>query len=338
MILAAEGSGGLVRRQRGAGPTVIDLFSGAGLFSLAFRHEGYRLEAAYEFDRVAAATYRLNFRDRVTVADLGALPPTGRCDVIAAGPPCQGFSSIGERREDDPRNLLCRVVPKWAAHCGAKVAVVENVAGFLQSHAWGLMAADFEKLGYEVKAWTLNARDFGVAQNRIRSFTICSRVGLPDLDVLRHSPARTVREAFADLPRYPAPEIQHFARTQSDYAMDRIRRIPPGGDIRDLVDTAPHLVPPSWYRTRGKVVDIWGRIPWNGVANTVRTGFLNPSRGRFLHPAEDRPITFREAARLQSLPDTFRFVGTPQQIARQIGNGVPFNLGRRVARAVKSLL
>lgn len=148
----------------------------------------------------------------------------------------------------------------------------------------------------------------------------------------------TVREAFAGLPAFPRQEIQHFTLPRSEFALKRIRLVPEGGDIRDVARKARHLVPPSWFRTRGKIIDIWGRMRWDDTAPTIRTGFLNPSRGRFLHPEEDRPISFREAARLQMVPDDFQFEGKAEQIARQIGNGVSVGVGRCMARAVRALV
>jgi DNA (cytosine-5)-methyltransferase 1 len=314
--------------------TVGDLFSGAGLLGYAFHIEGFELSHAFERDPVAAATHRRNLPGSVTVGDLLHTAPVGSYDVLIAGPPCQGFSSIGSRRSGDPRNGLCELIPTWATKTGARLVLVENVPSFLESMEWASMVRKFRRRGYSVRAWTLNARDFGVAQNRLRSFTIASLEDVPDLGALEKLPRATVRQAFRGLPKYPAWSIQHYAREQSAQSFERIRLVPPGGDVRHLADKHPHLVPPSWFRTNGKIVDIWGRLDWNGISNTLRTGFLNPSRGRFLHPTADRPISFREAARLQGLPDTFLFEGTPEQLARQIGNGVPIGLGRAVAQAI----
>ena len=324
-------------RQSPRGPKITDLFSGAGCFGLAFESEGARLQAAFEWDPVAVATHRRNFSGRIARADLGRMAPVGRADIIIAGPPCQGFSTIGARAGGDPRNSLCLRVPKWAVACHAKIAVVENVAAFAETEECAKMRRSFENAGYATTVWILNARDYGAAQNRVRSFTICTK-GIRPIPPPPLAHSATVRSAFAGLPRRPDVALGHFARPQSDQAMERMRLIPEGGDIRDLAEKAPHLVPPSWFKTGGKIVDIWGRLAWDGVSNTIRTGFLNPSRGRFLHPTANRPITFREAARLQTIPDWFLFEGTPEQLARQIGNGVPLALGRAVARQVLATL
>lgn len=318
--------------------TFVDLFAGAGFFGHGFSLEGFRQVGAYEMDAAAAAVNALNSKADVRVADLAKCKPQGRCDVLIAGPPCQGFSSMGRRRANDPRNALCMVIPEWAKVTKAGIVVVENVPLFLKSPSWFMMTAAFERLGYESAAWVLNARNYAVAQNRVRSITIYSKRGIPNLLTYRHPHGITVSDAFGGLPAYPLVALQHFSRPQSAFALNRIRRVPYGGDIRDIYRVAPNLVPPSWLKVKNKIIDIWGRLEWEGVSNTIRTGFLNPSRGRFLHPEEDRPITFREAARLQSVPDTFIFSGYAQDMARQIGNGVPVNLARAVARAVKELL
>ena len=193
-----------------------------------------------------------------------------------------------------------------------------------------------ENLGLTSLSWLVNARNFNVPQNRKRCIAIFSKIGLPAEPKFRAS-TMSVRQAFAGLPHFPDHSIQHYARIQSEACESRIRLVPRGGDIRDIAATKPLLVPPSWFKTKGKIVDIWGRLDWDGISNTIRTGFLHPSRGRFIHPVEHRPITFREAARLQTIPDIFLFEGGPEQLARQIGNAVPVNMGRAVAKRVKTL-
>ena len=321
---------------RGVKPRFIEIFSGAGLFGYAFKKEGFRPVAAYELDEAAAATYRRNVCKNMVVSDLSRRDPEGECDVILAGPPCVGFSSIRKSGSTDPRNALCLVIPRWATETKAKVVVVENVPQFLQSTPFQLFREEMEAIGFESTTWLVNARDYRVPQNRRRCIVVFSKIGLPNRPKAWARP-RTVWDAFNGLPTAPDPSIQHFARVQSPATDARIRLIPPGGDIRDLAASHPELVPPSWFKTNGKIVDIWGRLRWGDVSNTIRTGFLHPSRGRFLHPTEHRPITFREAARLQTIPDDFIFEGLPEQLARQIGNAVPFKMGCAIARSVREL-
>ena len=318
-------------------PRVIELFSGAGLFGYAFQAEGFQLSMAYERDPVAAATYARNLSDHVKICDLAKQRPEGSAEVIIAGPPCQGYSSLGTRDPNDPRNFLALIIPDWAEAVGASVVVVENVARFLKSSAWDQIGIRFKESGFEKHVWVIDAANYGAPQRRVRSFTVFSKIGRPNLEGYSSPTRRTVREAFAGLPPFPCQEIQHYTLPRSEFAMRRIRLVPEGGDIRDVARKARHLVPPSWFRTNGKIIDIWGRMRWDNAAPTIRTGFLNPSRGRFLHPSEHRPISFREGARLQMVPDEFQFEGTSEQIARQIGNGVSVGVGRAMARAVAAL-
>lgn len=326
------------RIPQSARPRVVELFAGAGLFGYAFREEGFQLSAAYERDPVAASTYARNLGYGIKVRDLATVRPEGKAEVLIAGPPCQGYSSLGKRDPTDPRNLLALVIPSWAAVLGAKVVVIENVALFLKSEVWNRIKASLEHAHYQMSFSIINAADFGAPQQRVRSFTVFSKKGSPHLESCLRTRSCTVREAFADLPPFPHREIQHYTLPRTEFALRRIRLVPAGGDIRDVARKARHLVPPSWFRTGGKIVDIWGRMIWDSTAPTIRAGFLNPSRGRFLHPVEDRPISFREAARLQMVPDGFLFNGGPGQIARQIGNGVPMGVGRSIARAVLAVV
>jgi len=287
---------------------------------------------------VAAETYRRNVGDHIDVADLRRVRPEERCDVLVAGPPCQGFSTLGKRNPADPRNRLSLHVADWARELRPKVVVVENVAAFLRSTVWESLYRRLRRVGYEVKTFTLNALDFGVPQVRMRSFTIASRVGFCDIRPLRNRRELTVREAWRGLPAEPNGRRNHYAPEPSALARARMAVIPPGGDKRDIIRNAPKLTPPSWWTLCCEVTDVWGRIHLDRPSNTLRTAFQNPSKGRYIHPTQDRVISLREAARLQSIPDDWMFVGLPTQIARQIGNSVPPVLGRAVARSVRECL
>ncbi len=324
--------------RRGQDLTVVDLFAGAGLLSGAFASEGFRVLRAVDADKVAAETYRRNLGDHVEVGDVTRVQPEGRCDVLIAGPPCQGFSTLGKRNPDDLRNQLSLQVAAWARELRPKVVVVENVAAFVQSPIWRSLHRRLRRAGYEVKAVTLNAFDFGVPQLRTRSFTIGSRVGFSEIRPVKKRFPRTVREAWRGLSSEPDGRRNHYAPQPSALARARMRVIPAGGDKRDVMRKAPQLTPPSWWALKCAVTDVWGRLRFDHPANTLRTAFQNPSKGRYIHPVQDRVISLREAARLQSIPDEWEFFGLPTQIARQIGNGVPPLLGRAVARAVRRCL
>ena len=145
----SEGTDRPSHRRPASRPNVVELFAGAGLFGFAFRAEGFHLSSAYEQDVIAASTYARNLGTHIRVCDLAKFRTEGRADVLVAGPPCQGFSSLGRRDPDDPRNNLGLIIPDWAAALRAPIVVVENVAAYLKSDAWWRIRARFEKAGYE---------------------------------------------------------------------------------------------------------------------------------------------------------------------------------------------
>ena len=219
----------------------------------------------------------------------------------------------------------------------SKIVVIENVPTFLNSKYWASLEATLVHLGYEVASEVLNAVDFGLPQRRRRCFAFASKIGLPRIGPPSSKKPTTVRQAWQGLPSEPSGLNGHVARRPSEIALARMKVIPPGGDKRDVLRVAPHLAPESWVKIGCEATDVWGRMRWDEPSNTLRTGLLNASKGRYIHPEQNRVITLREAARLQSIPDDWDFAGTPYQVARQIGNGVPPLLGRVVAKAVREV-
>ncbi|MGE3171537.1 MAG: DNA cytosine methyltransferase [Planctomycetota bacterium] len=326
------------RTRRSSGPTFVDLFAGAGLFSHAFKSEGYRLQRAIELNGDAAATCAQNHgADVVTHGDVARVRDLDPCDVLIAGPPCQGFSSLGTRRPDDPRNDLWRHITRQARTLNPQAVVIENVEPFLRTPQWKALARGLRRLDYHVQVFVLNAADFGAPQIRLRSFTLATRKPVPTIKPTRRSGC-TVRDAFTGLPSKPDGKNHHYAPRPSDLALARMKVIPAGGDKRDVMKAAPHLAPPSWRRTQSEATDVWGRMEWDAPSNTLRTAIQNPSKGRYIHPAQNRVISLREAARLQTIPDNWTFCGRPYPVASQIGNAVPPVLGKVVARTIRKLL
>lgn len=313
----------------------VDLFSGAGLFSGGFVQQGFSPILAVDLSSDAIASYHRNIAPVGrcgSVSDLERLP---ECEVLIAGPPCQGFSTLGRRDPLDERNALAFEVVRLAATNPPDVVVIENVPPFLRSGAWSQIRDGLIALGYEVVPWELDASDYGTPQYRRRSFTIASRVGIPEIPkpVGATVPARTVLSRPVDpddaLHRWPAP---------TPLAEGRMRIIPTGGDKRDLMRAAPDLCPPSWRQVGCQATDVWGRIDPAKPANTLRCAFQNPSKGRYIHPTANRVISLREGARLQGVPDAWHFVGRNYPVARQIGNGVPVPLAKAVAGSIRQLL
>lgn len=314
---------------------LIDMFSGAGLFSAGAVANGMKPVLAIDLSKEAVTSYNRNIAAVAVVGSVSDWPGIPIADVLIAGPPCQGFSTLGRQDPLDARNDLALVVPVWAERCQASVVVVENVPPFLRSPQWQLLADAFRDRGYELDSWELDAVDFGAPQLRRRSFTIASRIGMPSRPLVANE-----RLVARDVLAQPVPrnDPMHVWPTPRGVAKQRIALIPPRGDKRDIMRLAPELCPPSWARVGCQATDVWGRIDPDQPSNTLRCTFQNPSKGRYLHPTENRTLSLREGARLQGVPDDWTFEGRPYPVARQIGNGVPIQLASAVMSSVAAVV
>lgn len=338
---------------------IIDLFCGCGGLSLGFEMAGF--ESAYAIDmwEDAVKTYNHNHASHIaeckdihelTNEHLDSLGKSGEYVGVVGGPPCQGFSTVGRRIVEDPRNSLyleyCRVVE----HVKPEFFVLENVRG-LTTLAGGAFRDDivnrFSSLGYRVKYEILNAADYGVPQNRFRVFF----VGLKRKEFVfpkRHDVVLSCKDGISDLPsiddskaaisefEYDKPAQNSFQRAMrgncsgvanhqitvhSEQTKAIIGMIPNGGGIKDL---------PKEYWSVRKYNKAFERMDCNKPSNTVDTGHRN-----YFHFSENRIPTARENARLQSFPDSFIFLGNKTSQYKQIGNAVPPLLAFEVARAIK---
>ena len=358
-------------------PRLIDLFSGAGGLSLGFTSEfGHDFEHVWanDQDEAAAETYRLNIGpctpdDIIEVLKSEQIPAA---DVVVGGPPCQGFSLLNKNKETDPRKQLWRPFIEVVLRSGAEVFVMENVPQLKDSPEHEDIVREAEKLGFNIASDILSAADYGVPQRRHRFFIIGCRFAHPNLvfpprrthynasnGVMRSlfkingdyvdnpEPWQTVRDVISDLPDPEGTEIRfneepplnlHFGRSPTSLSVKRYRAVPKEGMNRfDLQRRAPDLTPACWIRKTSGGTDLFGRLWWDRPAFTIRTEFFKPEKGRYLHPVKHRPITHREAARLQTFPDEFQFHGSKTEIAKQIGNAVPPLLAARVADCVREL-
>jgi DNA (cytosine-5)-methyltransferase 1 len=342
-------------RRSDVGKTVetIDLFAGAGGLTLGFHRAGFRSVFAVENETAAAKTYAVNFPGaHVYPGDIEGVDSFPSAEVLIGGPPCQGFSPLGRDRDDHSRaslNSLWEEYVRAVRQVRPKVFVVENVPEFLKSAQFETFletfATDRKLKDYVIEWQVLNAADYGVPQRRRRGFVIGSRVGGPRWPTKTHGPESkskqpyaTVRDAIGDLPLEPNDKDWHIGRNPRPSSIERYRAVPEGGNRFDLAANRPDLLPDCWRNKKSGTTDVFGRLWWDRPSFTIRTEFFKPEKGRYLHPQADRPITHREAARLQTFPDDFTFEGTKIEVARQIGNAVPPRLAEAVARAVRRLL
>lgn len=337
----------------------LDLFAGAGGLSLGFRQSnlGYEPVFAIENEPAAARTFARNFDCPVYDGSIEDVEEFAAADVIIGGPPCQGFSPLGKNRDDDSRSVLNELWQHYlrAVHQVKPVAfIIENVPEFQRSAQFmrllELMETDPLLSEYAYNYGVLNAADYGAPQRRKRGIFMAVR-GIdevpwpPERTHGPHStteqPYVTVRDAFEGLDlETTGIEVTtdddgnqnlHFGRTARPMSLERYRAIPEGGNRFDLARNRPDLLPRCWAEKPTGTADVMGRLWWDKPGLTVRTEFFKPEKGRYLHPVADRPISHREAARLQTFPDDFVFEGTKIQIARQIGNAVPAALAEALA-------
>lgn len=332
----------------GPGPTVIELFAGCGGMALGFARAGYRTVLAAEWDASACGSLRANVTRRVANCAVQEIDGFPAADVVAGGPPCQGFSNLGERVPFDPRNQLWRHFLRAVEQARPRAFVMENVPPLLASAEFAEIRRAAGRLGYRLSGRVLNAADYGVPQTRKRAIVIGLRGERdPTFPEPTHAapgtssgrgpplpPWRTVREAFSGLAGDPDGGNWHIGRNPTPMSLRRYACIPPGGNRWDL---PPDLMPDCWRRKLQGGTDLFGRLWWDRPSVTIRTEFYKPEKGRYLHPERDRPITHREAARLQGFPDDFEFVGTRIEVGVQIGNACPPPLAEALARHVATL-
>lgn len=343
--------------------TMIDLFSGVGGLSLGFEMAGFKAVLANEYDASIAESYVKNRPHvKMIVNDITQLPIQetfseyrGKIDLIVGGPPCQGFSQKGQRKSiNDERNFLFRYYYEVVALVKPKYFVMENVPNLLTTED-GYFKKEieslFESIGYKIVADVLNASDFGVPQNRKRA-VIIGRLGDYPLSMPKPKTKKvTIWDAISDLAylesgegsevqkyRYaPQSEYQrilrdgsillhnHVATKHSELALERLRLIPP--------NKGREVLPPE-HLTKSIYSGTWSRMLKDDISVTITTRFDTPSSGRFTHPFLNRAITVREAARIQSFPDTFVFHGNKTSQMKQVGNAVPPLLAKAIAEVI----
>ena len=344
---------------------VADLFAGVGGLSQGFKMAGFSIEFAIEVDKEIAKANQINhpntivYNTDITQIDIEKLHlKHPNIDIIVGGPPCQGFSQKGKRLSlKDKRNFLFRYFIKFVEEFKPKYFLLENVPniittskGFFKNE----ILQEFEDLGYKIDYNILIATNFGIPQNRKRAFFL-GKLGkdkliIPTNEHLNHKVS--IKDAIYDLPfinsgegeeisNYDKPIssdyqkilrdsstilYNHKATNHSKIALERLALIPKNGGKDSL---------PKEHLTKSIFSGTWTRLKEDSVAATITTRFDTPSSGLFTHPILDRCLTVREAARIQSFPDTFRFYGNKTSQMKQVGNAVPPLMVKNIAEIIK---
>jgi DNA (cytosine-5)-methyltransferase 1 len=312
-----------------------------------FKQAGYNVIGAIEIDPTACMVYALNHPGvrlwpldirQIKISDLlTALNlEVGELDLLGGCPPCQGFSTLrtynGGRQVRDELNDLIFEFQRQVLGLKQKNLMLENVPGLFKDHRMTEFIGALADEGYQVKADVLNAVHYGVPQRRRRVVMLASRVSEVRF-AQQARKCRNVRDVIGSLPRpgKSRDPLHNIPESRSNTVRDLIRAIPRNGGSRKAL---PHQMILSCHKKSDGFRDVYGRMAWDKPAPTITTGCFNPSKGRFLHPTENRAITMREAALLQSFPKSYRF--PPElgkvKIAMMIGNALPPELIRRLAK------
>jgi DNA (cytosine-5)-methyltransferase 1 len=350
--------------------TCIDLFAGAGGFSLAAIQAGVKVVAAVEFDKAAAKTYEENIpriqnpAPDIYCEDILGLEPgelvekTGvkefGCDIVLGGPPCQGFSAhrIKDAGVGDDRNELILRYFEYVSTINPKLFLMENVPGILwERHSDYLneFYAEGKKAKYKVlPPVVLDARDFGIPQRRKRVFIVGIREDLAKLEFdwpprPTHGDEKARKEDKNLKPWVSAAKIFSTKVAAGDdnnihmnHRADLVevfKSTPPNGGSRHQSN---RILPCHTEHNGHK--DVYGRIDPSKPAPTMTTACINPSKGRFLHPTEHHGITVRQAARFQTFPDWYVFQGGMMAAAKQVGNAVPVAFGEILIKKMSTFL
>lgn len=347
-------------------PTCVDLFAGAGGFSLGARKAGFSVRLAVEYNRHACATYRHNFCNSSIVSpnlvegDITQLSAEKLyhetferhelCDVLLGGPPCQGFSAhrLNNAGVNDPRNKLLAVYFQFVKAFNPRVFLMENVPGMLWPRHAEYVTSFYDSAaneGYELfPPVVLDARDYGIWQRRKRVFVLgvrrdifSSAFNWPPKPT--HGDPKSVSENPHLLPwvacgpsfASAADSDENNIHMNHSAELTTVFRQTPhnGGSRRDSGRLLPCHTDHDGHK------DVYGRIDPKQPAPTMTTACINPSKGRFVHPTFDHGITVRQAARIQTFPDNFLFKGGLIAAGQQIGNAVPVDLAYQLLRHLR---
>jgi DNA (cytosine-5)-methyltransferase 1 len=332
---------------------VVDLFCGVGALSHGLRRSGLKVLAGFDIDESCRFAFEANNDakfihsdvSQVAAEEIKALFSVGSLKVLAGCAPCQPFSSYKYRYSEDPQWMLVEKFAKLAIEVAPDFVTMENVPA-LVTHRNGDVFKNFctklENNGYNVTWEVAKCEDFGVPQRRRRLVVLASKESCLRLKKSASAKASTVREAISNLPPIEAGEVHqadqlHTASGVSPRNLMRLRASRPGGTWRDWPE---ELRADCHKRPSGKTYPgVYARMSWDEPAPTMTTQCFGFGNGRFGHPEQDRAISLREAAILQSFPPEYKFlpqgeVPSFKKVGRWIGNAVPVRLAEAVGRAI----
>lgn len=349
--------------------TSIDLFSGGGGLSVGLRTAGFEVLAAVENNSIAADIFRANHTNSIVIErDIRFVTATeilknhqlidNKLDLLAGCPPCQGFSSLTAKyKKDDDRNSLIGEVSRLVEDILPRAIMIENVPGIIKKGRDYLskFISDIESLGYIVNYDVLQVADYGVPQTRHR-FVLLAGLGF-EIKIPKPSHSKngenglpkwkTVKEALSGLgipislsetSSYGGPQKfnWHVTRNLTEINIERLKYIRPGGPRFDIPD---HLRPKCHKGKNVGFSNVYGRMVWDDVSPTITGGCTVLSKGRFGHPSENRTLSVREAARLQTFPDDFIFATDMiDHVCQIIGNALPCDFAYVMSKACYNAL
>lgn len=335
----------------------VDLFCGAGGLTHGFVLEDIPVVAGIDFDPACRFPFEANnnakFIERdvsqITASELKTLFDDADVKILAGCAPCQPFSTYAQRYDINSKDGKWGLLYEFARLAkGTKpdLITMENVPSVAKHQVFHDFVATLKRLGYHVWFDVVDSSQYGVPQTRRRMVLLASSIGQIKLVEPTHKKPKTVRQAIGRLRAVSAGEAAsrdrlHVAATLSEKNIKRIKASRPGGSWRDW---PRHLVAECHQAKSGKSYPgVYGRMEWDKPAPTMTTQCYGFGNGRFGHPEQDRAITLREAAMLQSFPRDYEFIPPNGEasfsvLGRLIGNAVPVDLGRAIARSIKSHL
>lgn len=321
----------------------IDIFAGVGGLSLGFDNAGFRNLFAVEYDKVFAENYCLNFKSHkmlckdikeINENEIKSIIGNTKVDIIIGGPPCQGFSiagNIGRSFLEDPRNYLFKEFVRLVKIIKPKMFLLENVSA-LEKHNKGktleTIKNEFKQLGYEIQYKVLNSKFYNVPQERRRLVLVGSKLKNNFEFPKENLSLISVEDAIGDLPPLKSGESSsipnHSAMKHSEQMLKKMQYVKDGGNRKDIP-----------LEIRPKSGDARKYIRYNSKKPSI---CITGDMRKVFHYNQNRALTNRELARLQTFPDNFTFVGNNGKIQQAIGNAVPPNLAYELALKIKEAL